>query len=110
MGNPGKAKKANKATTISSGSSTEDVVEEPARVKEILKSHLDQALSRQGGDGESLPDTPPNERMGLKKEPSKSSNRTPFQVQFSVDIMAVLLFIVGLSTRLYRLDQPSNVV
>merc|ERR1712223_1896157 len=36
--------------------------------------------------------------------------RNPFKVDFSVDMMAVMLFVTGLITRLYRLDQPKHVV
>ena len=119
MGNQSKAKKANgKASsgglTPSHSATEESVVAEPARVKEILKTSLKEALSRQGGDGESLPDTPPNERMPVKSsnvemEKSKSCG-TPFQINIKVDVMAVFLFAVALFTRLYRLDQPPNVV
>jgi len=100
---------------------SEDVPAEPARVKEILANTLDE--SRGGGDGESLPDTPPNERVSEGEKLPKMEGlppatevsnpadaRNPFKMNFSVDMMAVMLFVAGLVTRLYRLDQPRHVV
>ena len=99
----------------------EQIPAEPARVKEILSNTLNE--SRGGGDGESLPDTPPNERVLDEEKSSKTENlavstaatnpadaKNPFKIDFSVDMMAVMLFVTSLITRLYRLDQPKHVV
>ena len=94
------AKKKTKNTTMP----------EPSGVKEILQTSLSEDDDRrQGGDGESLPHTPPNEAVSFdhRKEFAPSN---PFLVNLKVDVMAVTLFIVGLATRLYRIDQPKNVV
>ena len=83
---------------------------EPSGVKEILQTSLSEENDRrQGGDGESLPHTPPNEAVNFvhKKENAPSN---PFLVNLKVDVMAVTLFAIGLATRLYRIDQPKNVV
>merc|ERR1712223_2131161 len=74
-------------------------------------------------DGESLPDTPPNERVLDEEKSSKmknyaittpaiNDNKTvhPFSLDIKVDGMAVGLFVTSLITRLYRLDQPKHVV
>lgn len=94
--------------------SGETIATEPTRVKEILKTSLQNTLvKRQGGDGESLPDTPPNERQNEERSIKKTSSsklQNPFQVQLSIDFMAVILFVVGLAIRLHKLDQPRHVV
>ena len=109
--------------TEASTPSEADLQVEPARVKEILSKTLDE--SRGGGDGESLPDTPPNERVSEVEKIVKTEHvistaasmaenpvhaRNPFMINFSVDMMAVMLFVIGLVIRLYHLDQPRNVV
>merc|ERR1719500_1600611 len=69
--------------------------------------------TRHGGDGESLPDTPPNETTAAASDPAvKIANKAshPFSLDIKVDGMAVGLLILGLFTRLLRLDTPKNVV
>ena len=86
---------------------------EPSGVKDILQTSLEEVknVGRQGGDGESLPHTPPNEPVNLLGVQAKeSSDSSPFVIHFRIDALAVLLFIISLATRLYRLDQPQNVV
>ena len=133
MGNGNKTKKTKmtaeaKSNSRPADSSEADLTTEPTRVKEILSNTLDES-PRGGGDGESLPDTPPNERVSEPEKPEKMeaveanlANNTvvvpsdpavasnPFKINFSVDMMAVMLFVTGLVTRLYRLDQPRHVV
>ena len=70
----------------------------------------EESSRRQVGDGESLPNTPPNETVELPSTKLVNSGKSPFAFQVTVDFMAVMLFIVGLATRVYRLDQPGNVV
>merc|ERR1719249_167909 len=69
---------------------------------------------RQGGDGESLPDTPPNEAAAAAhQDPAvKIANKAshPFSLEIKVDGMAVGLLILGLFTRLLRLETPKHVV
>merc|ERR1712038_1269650 len=68
---------------------------------------------RDGGDGESLPDTPPNEAAIVHQDSKvKNDNKTvhPFSLDIKVDGMAVGLLILGLITRIVRLDTPKHVV
>ena len=97
---------------------------ETSRVKDISNierleevSTNDQVvIRRQIGDGESLPNTPPNEtiddalRANKNRESLEPKFYSPFTLQINIDVMAVMLFLVGLGTRLFRLDQPYNVV
>lgn len=85
---------------------------EPSGVKDILQTSLEDVknVGRQGGDGESLPHTPPNEPVHLLVQAKESSERSPFVIHFRIDALALVLFIISLATRLYRLDQPQNVV
>ena len=91
------------------------------------------------GDGDSAPDTPPNEEttsaddndnidndIDVKNAAQKTSQTqtttttstsavandatNPFSFDVKVDIMAVGLFLMSLTTRLVFLDQPKNVV
>ena len=98
---PGK-KKVGKGTSVPEVSSG---------VKDILETSLEneETKGRQGGDGESLPNTPPNEPVSLQEAPKDKYN-SPFLVHLRVDVLAIVLFISSLVTRLYRLDQPKNVV
>ena len=101
---------------------------ETSRVKDISNiEHLEEVsnadqvvVRRQVGDGESLPNTPPNETIDDDAQASKNNSQeslenqpkfySPFTLQINIDVMAVMLFLVGLGTRLFRLDQPYNVV
>ena len=87
--------------------------EEPPHVKDISGvdslEQEDVSSRRLGGDGESLPNTPPNEIVEVSQKNSETG-RNPFTYQINVDLMAVMLFVLGLVTRMYRLDQPRNVV
>ena len=98
---------------------------ETSRVKDISNierleevSTNDQVvIRRQIGDGESLPNTPPNETIDdalANKNDQESLEQpkfySPFTLKINIDVMAVMLFLVGLGTRLFRLDQPYNVV
>ena len=64
------------------------------------------------GDGESVPETPPNESSASSVTPSTTemSNKNPFTIQINVDGLAFLLLVAGLATRMFCLDQPRNVV
>ena len=99
---------------------------ETSRVKDISNiEHLEEVsnadqvvVRRQVGDGESLPNTPPNETIDDDENKNNSQESlenqpkfySPFTLQINIDVMAVMLFLVGLGTRLFRLDQPYNVV
>ena len=65
------------------------------------------------GDGESLPETPPNETAappGVEAAAAPATAHNPFQLSLTVDGMAVLLLVAGLATRLARLESPRHVV
>ena len=80
------------------------------------------------GDGESLPDSPSDShdeetktdkvcQKSQKENPVAndeglwaSDKSNPFQVQVSVDVLALALFVLGAATRMYKLDLPRNVV
>lgn len=93
------------------------------RIKEIRRSQPptneaedqdqdEEVIKRLGGDGESLPRTPPNETAEhpTNERLEATPHRSPFSTEVTVDAMAVILFIAGLITRLHRLDQPKHVV
>ena len=66
------------------------------------------------GDGESTPETPPNEaalpeNVSTQKASFKSENN-PFYINIKIDIMAVILLCFGVFTRMLRLESPNNVV
>jgi len=76
---------------------------------------------RDGGDGESVPETPPNEMSLDNLKPvsvdkSKTSTRKSakskkgFSMQLEIDGMAVGLFVIGVITRFFMLENPNNVV
>jgi hypothetical protein len=62
------------------------------------------------GDGESVPE------MGMEESYSTSSNMTcisttrRFHVNIELDVMALMLFLGGLATRMYRLEEPRSIV
>lgn len=87
---------------------SEDPVKRTSQVETLEQN--EESSRRQVGDGESLPNTPPNETVELPSTKLVNSGKSPFAFQVTVDFMAVMLFIVGLATRVYRLDQPGNVV
>jgi len=85
------------------------------------------------GDGDSAPDTPPNEEStsndddvdtddakkvtetndGVKSNVVTSANvetSNPFSVEVRVDLMAFGLFLISFASRMVWLDQPKNVV
>jgi len=89
--------------------------------QEELKDKLEQLLERDRleGDGESLPETPPNETsLPLKQEQkveAVSSSATvaasnPFSISMQVDTMAILLLVTGVISRMVWLDKPKSVV
>ena len=71
------------------------------------------------GDGESLPETPPNEEsFSASNKDSKTTQESsvshesvnPFFINIQLDIVAVMLLVVGTFTRMFRLESPNNVV
>ena len=89
---------------------SENPVKSTSQVEPLEHNEEESSIRRQVGDGESLPNTPPNETVELPSTKVVKSGKSPFAFQVTVDFMAVILFIVGLATRVYRLDQPRNVV
>lgn len=84
---------------------------------------------RDGGDGESVPETPPNEFMdnlkadGVKQTEAVARPKTAtssrrkdrvadkgFSLKLEIDGMAVMLFVVGVCTRFFSLENPNHVV
>jgi len=105
---------ANSATTMSPTRQVLGGELEPEE-KEELAEKIGKMLQRDrcGGDGESLPDTPPNEAAIVHQDSKvKNDNKTvhPFSLDIKVDGMAVGLLILGLITRIVRLDTPKHVV
>jgi len=99
-----------------------DVEEEKkisADIQEELTQKLENLLERDrlGGDGESVPETPPNEAaMPLPvsqtsvKESDSETVTNPFYISIKLDLMALALLTVGVFTRMLRLESPHNVV
>ena len=57
-----------------------------------------------------MPETPPNEAT-LGTNINKTSEETnPFFINVKIDAMAVLIFVVGVFTRILRLESPNHVV
>jgi hypothetical protein len=60
------------------------------------------------GDGESVPETPPNEEANLKPAASAGAAAAAaevepaFKLRFEVDGVATVLFVVSVLTRLFR--------
>jgi hypothetical protein len=59
------------------------------------------------GDGESVPETPPNEEANLKPAASAgvaaaAEVEPAFKLRFEVDGIATVLFVVSVLTRLFR--------
>ena len=118
MANVGKSKEVKKKTT------TVLKADGHQRIKEIRRplqqppneaedhDRDEEVIKRLGGDGESLPHTPPNEAAEepLNERLEAQPHRSPFSLEVTVDMMAVILFVIGLITRLHRLDQPKHVV
>ena len=106
---------------------TRDVVvgEERTEEADIIREKLQQKLQqlpidgRLGGDGESVPETPPNEAAAAAAEAkeeeeavmvNRGSVENPFSLSLSIDSMALLLFVVGVTSRMVMLEHPRNVV
>ncbi|CAG0881288.1 unnamed protein product [Darwinula stevensoni] len=79
-----------------------------------LKEHIQRLshMRRDKGDGESVPDTPPNETSAHLQpfQPKWRQKRNPFRFSLEIDCMALILLLLGIATRLYRLDQPKHIV
>jgi hypothetical protein len=65
------------------------------------------------GDGESVPETPPNEEENLKLRPAADTGAAvavggepAFKLHFEVDGVAAVLFVVSVLTRLFRNPCP----
>ena len=67
------------------------------------------------GDGESVPETPPNEASVPQQQTTQAKAQeaeagNPFQLSIKLDMMALVLLVVGVFTRMLRLESPQNVV
>jgi len=108
-----KEKKAREVVGGSEDSLKEKVTEETsADIQKELTEKLAGLLERDrlGGDGESLPETPPNEATMGTNIKKTSAETNPFFINVKIDAMAVLIFVVGVFTRILRLESPNHVV
>lgn len=64
-------------------------------------------IDRDEGDGESVPDSPSEE---IESVSEKDRTKTKFNVSIELDVMAVILFVCGVATRMYRLEEPRSIV
>merc|ERR1711981_294142 len=98
-----------------------DLKENEAKVTENVEDELTEKLAsllerdRSGGDGESLPITPPNEaalpvESATNFKPEKEVARNPFSLDLKIDGMAMILLITGVLSRMFRLETPKHVV
>ncbi|KAJ9589253.1 hypothetical protein L9F63_017552, partial [Diploptera punctata] len=65
------------------------------------------SVHRDEGDGESVPEV---EESCLGRNNMSCRSTRGFNVNIEVDIMALLLFLAGLATRMYRLEEPRSIV
>merc|ERR1719325_428633 len=84
-----------------------------ADIQEELTQKLENLLERDrlGGDGESVPETPPNEASVPQKQTTQAKVQeaeagNPFQLSIKLDMMALVLLVVGVFTRMLRLESP----
>lgn len=95
------------------GNIVEKVTEETsADIQKELTEKLAGLLERDrlGGDGESVPETPPNEATMATSSKVRSKETNPFFIDIKIDAMAVLIFVIGTFTRILRLESPNHVV
>merc|ERR1711962_1591489 len=87
-------------------------VEEEEKFQELTSKLGKLIPDRLEGDGESVPETPPNELAPAPKEASTETmeKESPFRFAVEVDSIALTLLCVGLVTRFLRLEKPGNVV
>lgn len=54
----------------------------------------------------------PNEKYSLEEEPKivHEEKRARIKIYLEIDLIAVILLIAGLITRLYRLEEPRSIV
>lgn len=54
----------------------------------------------------------PNEKYSLEEEPKvvNEEKRARIKIYLEIDLIAVILLIAGLITRLYRLEEPRSIV
>lgn len=59
------------------------------------------------GDGQSIPDLNQESSTCEEREnDQRKVKRKTLQVKFELDLMATSMFVIGLATRLYRLEEP----
>merc|ERR1711962_411617 len=87
-------------------------VEEEEKFQELTSKLGKLIPDRLEGDGESVPETPPNELAPAPKEAATETmeKESPFRFAVEVDSIALTLLCVGLVTRFLRLEKPGNVV
>lgn len=96
--------------------------EKASKSKEVINPAVD---PRDEGDGESIPETTPDEFGDKQAAPSKNkqnsnagatgasvalSDLPTLQVTCNFHLLPALLFVIALGTRFYALDQPNSIV
>jgi hypothetical protein len=62
------------------------------------------------GDGESVPETGMDEPYSTSSNMNHISAARRFHINIELDVMALMLFLAGLATRMYRLEEPRSIV
>jgi hypothetical protein len=62
------------------------------------------------GDGESIPEKGVEYSYSAGSNMIRNSSARRFNVRIELDVMSIMLFLAGLMTRLYRLEEPRSIV
>lgn len=100
---------------------TKRVIQDDESVQHVDDIHEEKQDSsvRQMGDGESNPDQPVQEIFKEKCIPNEPDTKTEiqpprrsklFRISFEIDLVSVILFVLGVATRMYKLEEPRHIV
>lgn len=71
-------------------------------------------LKQNGGRAENIPDLQAQNCNDQKEELVKSNNtskfRKLFKINIEIDVVSIILFLGAIVTRMYKLEQPRNIV
>lgn len=71
-------------------------------------------LKLNGGRAENIPDLPAQKCNDQKEELVTSNNaskfRKLFKIHIEIDVVSIILFLGAIATRMYKLEQPRNIV
>lgn len=89
----------------------EEVNKEEKYVESLLEKSL-RVTERQEGDGESIPENTECEvnNMTKKEDTLIKENKSKFRIHFEIDLISLSLFLLGLITRMYKLEEPKDIV